>query len=139
MKLIANRSNTGQPSATLAQHQTTTDSTPCVCWAAFYSCWSGIAYCWRRLQADADPMYVKCWASVAGAGHYLFITSQYFMRPVPACWRYWHDALNQIWVNVGSPSVTLAHIKRGAKHDTVTQYWANVNRTYRRGERTDTN
>ena len=31
------------------------------------SSWSGIAYCWRRLQADTDPMSVKCWASVAGA------------------------------------------------------------------------
>ena len=38
---------------------------------------------------------------------------------------YRQDALNQSWVNVG-PSVTLAHIQRGAKHDTVTQYWANV-------------
>ena len=26
------------------------------------------------------------------------------------CWRYRHDALNQSWVNVGPPSVTLAHI-----------------------------
>ena len=30
------------------------------------------------------------------------------------------------WVNVGPPSVTLAHIQRGAKHNTGTQYWANV-------------
>ena len=58
-------------------------STPRVCWAA------GLA-----VQADADAMSVKCWASVAGA--------------------------------VGPPSVTLAHIRRGVKHDTVTQYWANV-------------
>ena len=32
-----------------------------------------------------------------------------------------HDALNQSWVNVGPPSVTLVHIQRGFKHDTVTQ------------------
>ena len=34
--------------------------------------------------------------------------------------------LNQCWVNVGPPSVSLAHIQRGAQHDTVTQYWVNV-------------
>ena len=43
-----------------------------------------------------------------------------------SCWRYQHDALKQIWVNAGPPSMTLAHIQRGAKHNTVTQYWANV-------------
>ena len=41
-------------------------------------------------------------------------------------WRYRHNALDQSWVNVGSPSETLAHIQLGAKYDTVTQYWANV-------------
>ena len=116
-------SNAGSPSATLAQHETSTGSTPCVCWAAFNSSWSGSAYCWRRLQgqlqADTDRMSAKCWTSVADAGsfHSALVTS---------CWRYWHDALNQSCVNVGSPSVTLAHIQRGAKQDTVTQYWANV-------------
>ena len=84
--------------------------------------WS--AYCWRRVQADTDPMSVKCWASIAGAGQYPFSTSQYFMLAVPACWRYWHDALNQSWVHVVWPSVMLAHIQRGAKNDTVTQYSA---------------
>ena len=59
------------------------------------SSWSGIAYCWPRLQAATDPMSVKCWASVAGAGQYPFSPSQYFMLPVPVCWRYGHDALNQ--------------------------------------------
>ena len=43
-----------------------------------------------------------------------------------SCWRYQHDALNQSWVYVGPPSVMLAHIQRGAKHDMVTQYWANA-------------
>ena len=42
------------------------------------------------------------------------------------CWWYRHDALNQSWVIVGPPSVTLAHIERETKHDLVTQYWANV-------------
>ena len=36
------------------------------------------------------------------------------------------DALKQSWVNVGPPSVTLAHIQRRVKLDTVTQYWANA-------------
>ena len=39
---------------------------------------------------------------------------------------YDYDALNQSWVNVGPPSVTLARIQRDIKHDKVTQYWANV-------------
>ena len=88
--------------------------------------WFGIAYCWRRLQADTDPMSVKHWASVAGAGQYPFSSSQYFMVEVSACWRFGHDALNQSWVNVGPLSVILALIQRVAKHDTITQYWANV-------------
>ena len=108
-------SNAGSPSATLAQQQPSTGSTPRVCWAAFnpvntkhlynvvqilYKCfvvvgnrsWSGIAYCWRRLQANTDSMFVKCWASVAGAGQYPSSLSQYFILPVPACWRYGQNA-----------------------------------------------
>ena len=42
---------------------------------------------------------------------------------------YRHAALNQSWVDVGPPSVTLAHIQPGAKHDTLAQYWANVGST----------
>ena len=83
--------------------------------------WSGSAYFWRRVQADTDPMFVKCWASIAGAVQYPFS-----ILVSTLCWQYWHDALNQSWVNVGSPSVALAHIQHGAKHKTVTQYWANV-------------
>ena len=147
-------SNAGPLSATLAQHQASTDPKPRVSWAAFnpvntkhlynictmldqrrrhwinvvqmlYKCfvfsrnsrWFGTAYYdWRRLQADTDPMSVKCWTIVAGAGQYPFSPSQYFILPVPACWQYEHDALNQSWVNVGPPSVTLAYIQRGAKH-----------------------
>ena len=37
------------------------------------------AYCWLRSQADTDPMSVKCWASVTGAGQYSFSPSQYFI------------------------------------------------------------
>ena len=43
-----------------------------------------------------------------------------------SCWPYRHDTLIQSCVTVGLLFVTLAHIQRGAKHDTVTQYWANV-------------
>ena len=64
--------------------------------------------------------------SIACAGQYSLSPSQYFMLPVPACWRYGHDALNRSWVNVCPPSVTMAHIQCGAKHDKVTQYRANV-------------
>ena len=45
-----------------------------------------------------------------------------------SCWRSRHDALSQSWVNVDPPSETLAHIQRGAKHDTLTQYWASQRR-----------
>ena len=41
--------------------------------------WSGSAYCRRRVQADTDPMSVKCCASVGSAGQYPFSPSQYFM------------------------------------------------------------
>ena len=61
-------------------------------------------------NADTDSMSVKCWASVAGAGHYAFSPSQYFKLLVAAYWRYVHDALNKSWVNVGPASVKLAHI-----------------------------
>ena len=50
-------SNYGPPSAMLAQHKTSTGSTPHVCWAAG-----------QAVQADTDPVSGKCWASVAGAG-----------------------------------------------------------------------
>ena len=73
-------SNAGPPFATLTHHQACTGSTPRVCSAR----WSGSAYCWRRVQADTDPMSVKCWASVAGAGQYPFSPSHYFMLAIPA-------------------------------------------------------
>ena len=53
-------------------------SASCLLGAAFS--WSSIAkYCSRRLQADTEPMSVKCWDSVAGAGQYPLSPSQYFM------------------------------------------------------------
>ena len=62
-------SNAGQQSATLAQHQTSTGSTPRVCWELRpIARWSGSTYSWQRVQTDTDAMSVKCWASVAGAG-----------------------------------------------------------------------
>ena len=60
-------------------------------------------------------------ASIDFLGH-----SEYFMLPVPACWRYGPNALNQSWVNVGLPSVMLVHSELDTKHDMLTQYWANV-------------
>ena len=39
------------------------------------------AYCWPQLQADTDPMSLKSWASVVGAGQYPFCHSQYFILP----------------------------------------------------------
>ena len=68
---------------TLAQYQTSTGSTLRVCWAAFKA--AGLVL---RLQADTDPMSVKCWASVDGGVQYPFGPSQYFILPVPACWQY---------------------------------------------------
>ena len=50
-------SNSGPLSVTLAQHKTSTGSTPRVCWAAG-----------QAVQADTDPMSGKCWASVSGTG-----------------------------------------------------------------------
>ena len=39
-------------------------------------CESGSVYCWQRVQADTDPMHVKCWAHVAGAGQYPTVSIQ---------------------------------------------------------------
>ena len=68
-------------------------------------------------------MSVKCWASVAGAGQYLFSPSQYFILPyLHAC-----GTGTKLWIKgFGPSSVTLAHIQCGVRHDTVTQYWANA-------------
>ena len=38
----------------------------------------------------------------------------------------WARCFEQSWVNVGTLSVMLGHSERGAKHDSVTQYWANI-------------
>ena len=87
------------------------------------------AYCWPRLglQADTDPMSVKCWANVVvlASIHSVLVSTSFCRTCMLAVW-YSHDALNQSWVNVDSPFVTLGHIQLCAKHDTVTKYWANV-------------
>ena len=91
-------------------------------------CEYGSAFCWRPVQADTNPMYVKCWVSLARAGQYSFIPSQYFMLAVPAFWRYWHDALNQSWVNVGLLSVTLGQrLVLDSLHDR--KRWTEINET----------
>ena len=41
-------------------------------------------------------------------------------------WTFNRMLRHRAWVNVGPQSVTLAHIQRGVKHHTVTQYWANA-------------
>ena len=40
--------------------------------------WSCNAYCWRRVQADTDPMSVKCWAS--DADQYPFSAQPVFIQ-----------------------------------------------------------
>ena len=66
------RFNTGPPSAAVAINHSTLDNAFCWLW------------CVHRVQADTDAMYVKCWASVAGAGQYPYSPSQYLMLAVPA-------------------------------------------------------
>ena len=78
-------------------------------------CWFGSAYCWRRVQADNDPVSIGPASPVLASIHSALIS----MLSVTACWRYWYDALIQSWLDVGPLSVTLAHIQRGAKHNTV--------------------
>ena len=55
-------------------------------------------------------MSVKCWASV---GQYPFSPIQYFILPVPACWQYGHDALNQSWVDVFGPGFWCRELNDG--------------------------
>ena len=137
-------SNVGPASATLAQHETSTGSTPCVCWAEFnpvntkhlYNigtmldqhrrCWSDVVQmCWLGIAAglvlltaggDYKPTPTQCLLNVGPVSPVL--ASIHSVLVSTSCWRYRHDALNQSWVNVGLPSVTLAHIQRGAKQDT---------------------
>ena len=66
------RFSAGRPSSALAINHSTLDSAFCWLW------------CVHRVQADTDPMFVKCWASVGGAGQYPFSPSQYFMLAGPA-------------------------------------------------------
>ena len=68
--------NAGPPLSALSINLSTLDS-------AF--CWR---WCVQRVQADTDPMSVKCWASVASIHSALVSTS---------CWRYQYDA----WTKAG--------------------------------------
>ena len=68
----------------------------------------------------------RLWANTVPTPGERFVPAGTITSYINKCWRYGHDALNQSWVNVGRPSVTLAHIQRGVKHNTVTQYWANA-------------
>ena len=116
MKIFSNTSltqcwcNASPLSAMLAQHQTSTGSMSSVCWVAFNSTWSDSAYCWQPVQADTDPMSVKCWASVAGADQYPFSPSQYFILAGLRA-----HSIHQCHLNVGQrrtqwPGIGLMHI-----------------------------
>ena len=35
------------------------------------------AYCWPRLQADTDPMLVKCWAIVLASIHSVLVSTSF--------------------------------------------------------------
>ena len=99
------RFNAGPPSPTLAINHSTLDS----------------AFCWRwwvhRAQAGTDPISVKCWASVDGAGH--IAGSMVGLCSI--------DYTSTMLWTVGPPSVTMGHIQCDTIHDPpLTQYWANV-------------
>ena len=76
---------------------------------------------------QCKPTPTQCLLNVGLASAVLAsINSTLVSKPTSSWLYYRHDALNQSWVNLGPPSVMLAHIQSGAKHDTLTQYWANV-------------
>ena len=81
-------------------------------------------------RGDYKPTLTQCLLNVGPASSVL--ASIHSVLVSTSCCRYLHasstghDALNQNWVIVGPPFVTLAHIQRGAKHNTATQYWANA-------------
>ena len=90
------------------------------------SSWSGIAYCWR--QADTDSMSVKCWVTGSDTGQYPLSSSQYIKLPVPACWWYGHDALNQSWVKTrnGNPILGDCLLSVVDCEPTLAQHWVNL-------------
>ena len=92
---------------------------PHVCWAAIYIVFTA--------GDEYKPTPTQCLLNVGQASPVL--ASIYSALGSTSCWRYWCDALSQSWGNVGPPSVTLDHIQRGAKHHTVTRYWANAGST----------
>ena len=125
------RPNARPPSATLAQHQTSTGSTPRVCWAVFNS-WSVSSYCWWRVKAKNNPMSVKCWASVASAGQYpsVLVSIQRWRDCVPIA--YIAPMLFKCWpasyTMARHRTVTPTHCQlyRLYQHDALKQSWVNV-------------
>ena len=89
-------SDAGPQSATLAEHQTSTGSTPRVCWAAFNSS-SGLVVLTAGGNYKSTP--TQCLLNVGLVSPVL--ASIHSAIVSTSCWRYQHDALNQTWVNVG--------------------------------------
>ena len=74
-------SNSGPPSAMLAQHNTSTGVTPCVCWAAGLAVQAGTTQCLLNV-GPASPVLASIYSTVVS-------------RPT-SCWLYYRpDALNQ--------------------------------------------
>ena len=114
-------SNSGPPSAALAQHPTSTGSTPRVCWDA------GLAV--HTAGGEYKPTQTQCLSNVGPASSVL--ASIHSALVSTSCRRtgmlaVTAHAFNQSWVKVDPPHVTLAHIQRGDKHNMVNQYWANA-------------
>ena len=112
-------SKSGPPSATLAQHQTNSGSMSRVCWVRVWQCI--LLPAWTPTQ---------CLLNVGPAS--LVLASIHLVLGSTSCWRYRHAGstgmvlLPNAGLMLALRLVTLAHIQCGAKHDTVTQYWANV-------------
>ena len=73
----------------------------------------------RRLWANTVPTLGECFVPAGTIISHIHTKGTCILT---VQWR----CFEPNWVNVGPPSVTLAHIQRGVKHKSVTQYWANV-------------
>ena len=71
--------NAGPPSATLAQHQTSTGSTPGVCWELRSAGLLLLNTAGDDYKPTQTQWLLNVGPSVAGAGQYPFSPSQYFM------------------------------------------------------------
>ena len=110
----------------LSKHDTSTGSTLVHCRQPFPSTiqhWTVLS-----VRGDVSTEYnltpIQCLSNVGPASAVL--SSIHSALVSTSCWWYQLDALNQSWVNVGPPCVMPDHIRRAAKHNTVTQYRANV-------------